>query len=44
MSFSIHATNRADIIYVMGELFIPGINDTTMYAEKKFYRNFTDPG
>ena len=21
-----------------------GINDTTIYAEKNFYRNFTDPG
>ena len=28
----------------MGELFIQGINGTTIYAEKKFYRNFTDPG
>ena len=44
MSFSIHATNRANNIYVMGELFVQGINDTTIYAEKKFYRNFTDPG
>ena len=23
----------------MGELFIQGINDTTIYAEKKFYKN-----
>ena len=38
MSFSIHATNRANNIYVMGELFIQGINDTMIYAEKKFYR------
>ena len=43
MSFSAHANNRANNIYVMGELFIQGINDTTIYAEKKFYRNFTDP-
>ena len=28
----------------MGEAFVQGINDTTIYAEKKFYRNFTDPG
>ena len=28
----------------MGELFVQGINDTTLYAEKKIYRNFTDPG
>ena len=44
MSFSKHATNRANNIYVMGELFIQGINNTTIYAENKFYRNFTDPG
>ena len=28
----------------MGEDFIQGINGTTIYAEKNFYRNFTDPG
>ena len=44
MSFSAHANNRVNNIYVMGELFIQGINNTTIYAEKKFYRNFTDPG
>ena len=44
MSFSVHATNRANNIYVMGEAFVQGINDTTIYAEKIFYRNFTDPG
>ena len=43
MSFSTHANNRANNIYVVGELFIQGINDTTIYAEKKFYRNFADP-
>ena len=44
MSFSVHKTNRANNIYVMGELFIQVIKDTTIYAEMKFYRNFTDPG
>ena len=44
MSFSVHATNRANHIYVMGKEFAQGINDTTIYAEKSFYRNFTDPG
>ena len=44
MRFSTHANNRANNIYVMGELFIQGINNTTIYAEKKFYRNFKDPG
>ena len=36
MSFSTHANNRANNIYVMGERFIQGINNTTIYAEKKF--------
>ena len=44
MRFSVHATNRANHIYVMGKEFVQGINDTTIYAEKCFYRNFTDPG
>ena len=38
MSFSIHATNRANHIYLM-----QGINDTTIYAEKKYFRNFAEP-
>ena len=44
MRFSVHATNRTNNIYVMGEAIVQGINDTTIYAEKNFYRNFTDPG
>ena len=44
MSFNIHATNRANHIYVMGDGFVQGIHDITTYAEKNFYRNFTDPG
>ena len=28
----------------MGKDYIQKINDTTIYAEKMFYRNFTDPG
>ena len=44
MSFSVQATNRANHIYVMGTEFVQGINDTTIHAEKKFYRNFTDHG
>ena len=35
MSFSTHKINNANNIYVMGELFVQGINDTTLYAEKK---------
>ena len=44
MSFSVHATNRANHIYLMGNGLTQGINDTTIYAEKNFYRNFTDFG
>ena len=42
MSSSVHATNRANNIYVMGKDFIQGINDTTIYAEKLFRNNFTE--
>ena len=44
MSFSKHANNKANNIYIMGKDYIQKINDTTIYAEKMFYRNFTDPG
>ena len=44
VSSSIHATNRANNIYVMGKDFIQGINDTTIYAEKLFHNNFTEFG
>ena len=44
MSFSVHATNRTNNIYVMGTGLTQGIHDTTLYAEKNFYRNFTDFG
>ena len=46
MSFSEHANNKANNIYVMGKDYIKKINDTTIYAETilYFYRNFTDPG
>ena len=44
MTFSVHASNRANNIYVMGTSLTQGIHDTTLYAEKKFYRNFTDFG
>ena len=36
LSFSKHATNKANNIYVMGQFFVQGINDTAIYAEKKF--------
>ena len=44
MSFSKHANNKVSNIYVMGNDYIQKINDTTIYAEKMYYRNFTDPG
>ena len=44
MSSSIHVTNRANNIYVIGKDFIQGINDTTIYAEKLFHNNFTEFG
>ena len=44
MSSSVHATNRANNIYVMGKEFIKGINDTIIYAEKLFHNNFTEHG
>ena len=44
MSFSAHATNRANYIYFMGDGLTQGINDTTLYVEKNYWRNFTDPG
>ena len=44
MSSSIHATNRANYIYVMGEGPVQGIHDTTLYAEKNYWIKFTDPG
>ena len=43
MSFSVHATNRANHIYLMGDGLTQGINDTTIYVEKNYYRSFTDP-
>ena len=44
MSFSAHATNRANHIYLMGDGLTQGINDTTLYVEKNYWRNFTDLG
>ena len=44
MSFSVHATNRANHIYLMGDELTQGTNDTTIYVENNYYRNFTDPG
>ena len=37
----VHANNKANNIYVMGDLFVQGINDTTLYAEKLYSQKFT---
>ena len=37
----VHANNKANNIYGMGNLFVEGINDTTLYAEKMYNQNFT---
>ena len=44
MSFSKHANNKPNNIYVMGKDYVQKIYDTIIYAEKMYYRNFTDPG
>ena len=44
MSFSKHANNKANNIYVMGKDYIQKINNTKIFAEKMYYGNFTDPG
>ena len=43
MSFSKHANNKANNIYVMRKDYITKITDTTIYVEKMFYINFTEP-
>ena len=37
----VHANNEANNIYVMGDIFVQGINDTTLYAEELYSQNFT---
>ena len=37
----VHANNKANNIYVMGNLFVQSINDTTLYAEKIYSQNVT---
>ena len=37
----VHVNNKANNIYIMGDLFVQGINDTTLYAEKIYSQNFT---
>ena len=39
MSFSAHATNRTNHIYLVGDGLTQGINDTTLYVGKNYWRN-----
>ena len=41
MSNYVHANNKVNNILVLGEGFVQGINDTTIYAEKTYSINFT---
>ena len=37
----VHVNSKANNIYVMGDLFVQGINDTTLYAEKVYNQIIT---
>ena len=39
----IHSSNKENNIFIMGDAFVQGINDTTLYAEKMYSQNFTQP-
>ena len=39
----VHAHNKANNIFIMGDEFVQGINDMTLYAEKIYSQNFTQP-
>ena len=39
----VHVNNKANNTYVTGDLFVQGINDTTLYAEKVYSQHFTQP-
>ena len=39
----IHSNNKANNIFIMGDAFVQGINDTTLYVEKLYSQNFTQP-
>ena len=43
VSSLVHANNKANNIFIMGDLFVQGINDTMLYAEKVYSQNFTQP-
>ena len=41
LSSFVHSNKRANNILVFGKNFIPGVNGTTIYAEKMYSTNFT---
>ena len=41
MSSSVHANNRTKSVLVLDEGFTQGLEDTTLYAEKKYLIDFT---
>ena len=36
-----HSNNKTNNIFIMGDGFVQGINDTTLYAEKIYSKNFS---
>ena len=42
LSSSSHANNKKNNLLVLGKDFVPGINGTTIYAEKLYSINFTE--
>ena len=39
----VHKNNKANNIFIIGDGFVQGINDMTLYAEKIYSQNFTQP-
>ena len=37
----IHSNNKSNNIFIMGDGFVQGINDTNLYREKIYSQNFT---
>ena len=37
----VHANNKANNIYIMGDFLVQDINDTSLYPEKIYSQNFT---
>ena len=39
----VHVNNKVNNIFIIGDGFVQGINDMTLYAEKIYSQNFTQP-